>query len=140
MCNEMPHQPTILQKPEYTPEVVVDNTQYNNDIKDSYMWNGIQMKMNSIRGVSRYDVNMCAMIQLGKWFDYLRDIGVYDNTRIILASDHGFQTKQFDNLLVEDKLDIMSYSCLLMVKDFDAEGFVISEEYMTNADVPVLAS
>ena len=139
MCNEMPHQPTILQKPEYTPEVVVDNTQYNNDIKDSYMWNGIQMKMNSIRGVSRYDVNMCAMIQLGKWFDYLRDIGVYDNTRIILASDHGFQTKQFDNLLVEDKLDIMSYSCLLMVKDFDAEGFVISEEYMTNADVPVLA-
>ena len=137
--SDITHQPNILQKPDYVPSVVVDNTEYDKDIKTRYVYDGVHMKMDDAESVAHYDVNMCAMIQLGKWFDYLRKNGVYDNTRIILASDHGYSGRQFDNLIVQKKLDIMSYSCLLMVKDFGAKGFVYSDEYMTNADVPSLA-
>ena len=35
--------------------------------------------------------------------------------------------------------DISYYYPLLMVKDFGSDGFVTSDEFMTNGDVPVLA-
>lgn len=39
---------------------------------------------------------MAAMLRLGEWFDYLREEGVYDNTRIILVSDHGYRLEQIE--------------------------------------------
>ena len=36
-------------------------------------------------------------------------------------------------------MNMASYFPLLMVKDFGAEGFQTSYEFMTNADVPVMA-
>ena len=35
--------------------------------------------------------------------------------------------------------DVELYYPLLMVKDFDADGFSVSDEFMTNADVPTIA-
>ncbi|MBQ3931755.1 MAG: hypothetical protein II725_05715 [Firmicutes bacterium] len=37
-------------------------------------------------------------------------------------------------------VDIENYFPLLMVKDFNARGFTVSDEFMTNADVPALAA
>ena len=39
--------------------------------------------------LAHYQINMAAMLQLANWFDYMRENGVYDNTRIILVADHG---------------------------------------------------
>ena len=36
-----------------------------------------------------------------EWFDYLKQEGLYDNTRIILVSDHGFGLEQIDELLID---------------------------------------
>ena len=46
-----------------------------------------------------YHCNMAAFLQLGKWFDVLREQGVYDNTRIILVADHGYSLEQFEDML-----------------------------------------
>lgn len=35
--------------------------------------------------------------------------------------------------------DMQMFECTLMVKDFNATGFAVSDEFMTNADTPLLA-
>ena len=89
--------------------------------------------------ISHYQINMEALVQLGNWLDYLRAEGVYDNTRIIIVSDHGRDLGIFDTDVARVDQDIEMYSPLLLVKDFGATGFTTSDEFMTNADVPTLA-
>ena len=96
------------------------------------------MKMNPVDQVTHYHVNISTYIQLGEWFDYLRKTGVYDNTRIILVSDHGRDLNQF-NVKCGDQ-DIECFIPLLMVKDFNAKGFTVNEDFMTNGDTPLLAT
>ena len=87
-----------------------------------------------------YHANMAALLALGKWFDYMRENEVYDNTRIIIVADHGRGLAQFDNMLLENpKLDVEWCNPLLMYKDFNSNDFTISNEFMTNADTPTLA-
>ena len=143
MTNNTTHEPMLLQEPNYEPAQYVDNTAYVDNV-DRYTLNGITLNMETSNQIIHYQTNMATMIQLGKWFDYLRENDVYDNTRIILAADHGRQLFQIDELIydesLEDKGDLIHYSPLLMIKDFDAEGFEVAEDFMTNADVPVLAT
>ena len=92
-----------------------------------------------------YHANMATFLRLGEWFDYLREQGVWDNTRIILVSDHGKELYQFWSLYPPEgekdyKLDLEVYCPLLMVKDFGSTEFTTSTEFMTNADVPTLAT
>ena len=68
----------------------------------------------------------------------IKEKGVYDNTRIIIISDHGRNLDQFD-LTLDDGLDVQWFIPLLMVKDFNEKGFKTSDEFMTQADVPTLA-
>ncbi|MBQ8955398.1 MAG: hypothetical protein IJ075_00330, partial [Lachnospiraceae bacterium] len=86
-----------------------------------------------------YHTNMAAMLLLGKWFDFLREKGVYDNTRIVIAADHGEGLGQFDYFLYDENTDMEYVNPLLMYKDFGAKGFSVSDEFMTNADTAVLA-
>ena len=74
-----------------------------------------------------------------KWFDYLKSIGVYDNTRIIIVADHGYSLGQFENLVMNEELDVQGYNPLMLVKDFNSSSFRVSEEFMTNADMPSIA-
>ncbi len=139
MANNATHQPMLLQKPNYVPAENVDNTEYDADMTGSVTLNGKTMKLNDLDQVSHYHVNMAIMLQLGKWMDYLREQGVYDNTKIIFVSDHGDPLEQYDELKTED-YDLQHYHPLLMVKDFGSKEFTISDEFMTNADVPTLAT
>ena len=131
LYNLLPHEPTELQLPEYTPGDAVDNSMYADDPPNRFFDD------------DNYSVNMAAVLRLGEWFDWMRAEGVYDNTRIIVVADHGGPNGDFDEmkLMLSDGgyLDLEAYNPLLMYKDFDAKGFVASEEFMTNADVPWLA-
>ena len=103
-----------------------------------YTLNGVTMEMATEVQVTHYHVNMAAYLQLGQWFDYLREMGVYDNTRIILVSDHGRNLSQFD--ITCEGQDMEFFMPLLMVKDFDATGFTVCEDFMTNGDTPIIAT
>lgn len=146
MTNDTTHEPTLLQEPSYTPASEIDNTEYDASHTDRFTVDGKTLNVDSDWQMTHYHINMAAFLQLGKWFDYLRENDVYDNTKIILVADHGEFLGAQDELYFGDEdedyyflNDGESYFPLLMVKDFGATEFTTSDEFMTNADVPTLA-
>lgn len=139
MTNDTTHDPMLLQEPEYVPAQEVDNTQYEREHADRFTLNGQTLAVKDRRDYTHYQCNVAAMLQLGKWFDYLRANGVYDNTRIIIMSDHGNTMGQVPELITDYGLDAEGFASLLMVKDFGSKGFTTSNEFMLAADVPLLA-
>ncbi|MCR5755248.1 MAG: membrane protein insertase YidC [Acetatifactor sp.] len=135
--NEAPHEPCLMQMPEYEPADNVNNGAYE-DIS-RFTLDGRTMKMSNSFQLQHYHVNMASYLQIGKWLDYLKENDVYDNTRIIIVADHGRVLRQFDDLNVSEELDVEGYHPILLVKDFDADVYASSDEFMTNADVPTLA-
>lgn len=134
--NETPHNPTVLNPPDYA----VDNQKKDSFNYTSRTLDGRTLKIETMRQWGHYCINAATYQAVAAWLDYLREEGVYDNTRIILVADHGYYLKQFDDLIHPDGLDIESLNPLLMVKDFDSDGpWAVSGDFMTNADVPTLA-
>ena len=84
---------------------------------------------------THYDSNAASILQAGKYLEYLRKNGVYDNTRIIIVADHGNTLKlsRFDGF--ENQKEMARYNPLLLVKDFNASGAIKQDNsFMTNAD------
>lgn len=74
--------------------------------------------------------------------------GVYDNTRIIIVSDHGtpYRWKGPNSIYYTDgdtgeskNLDIRRFQCAMLYKDFGAKGWTVDDGFTTHADVPYLA-
>lgn len=144
MTSDLTHEPMLLQVPEYAPAQKVDNTEFDAANTDRFIYNGKPLKVENTQQMIHYQTNMAALIQLAKWFDYLRENDVYDNTRIILVADHGRNLGHFEEMIVNDGKEgiknLENYYPLLMVKDFNSKEFSTSSEFMTNADVPTLAT
>jgi hypothetical protein len=87
---------------------------------------------------------MLAMILLSKWFDHLKENGIWDNTRIILVSDHGradFKNPIPENITLPNGDKLQQYNPVLMVKEFNAPNkFSVDSTFMTLADVPSIAT
>jgi len=137
--NDTTHDVTLLQEPEYEPLENVDNEAYDQQHADRFSLDGQTLQMDDPEDYMHYQSMMASFIQLGAYFDYLRECGVYDNTRIILVSDHGSNIHLLEDSFLEDGVNIYSFNCLMMVKDFNASGFAMSDEFMTNADTPTVA-
>ena len=122
MVNNTTHEGLFLQAPEYTPRVNV--TDYGKSRFSKEVW---------------YHVNMAAINRLADYFDFLKTNNVYDNTRIILVSDHaGSDTTYITKTGLPFHVD--QFNPLLLVKDFDSKGEMRTEmTFMSNADVPSLA-
>ncbi|AEF86899.1 inner membrane protein [Treponema primitia ZAS-2] len=127
--NGLTHDPSFLQAPDYKLAQRVTN-KGNGHFNNSVTYHG----------------NIASFILLEKWFTYLKENGVYDNTRIIIVSDHGGNI--FDdfenNIVLPDGKCLESYTALLMVKDFNSKGtgtaLQVDNSFMINADVPLLAT
>jgi len=155
LTNEMTHNVIELQEPDYVPARGVDNSAYDAAHPVRTAADGRELDLAGASELLRihYHSDMAAFLQLGQWFDDLRRQGVYDNTRIILVSDHGCylgllgtdlshgQTglPEVPGSAPEQWTDTTSYNPLLMVKDFGASGFTTDLSFMTNADIPSLA-
>ena len=139
MTNETAHEPALLQEPDYTPELYVDNIQYDQEHLDRFTLGNTVLDVDDEMKYMMYEVNMAAMLKLGDWFDSLRENGVYDNTRIILVSDHGYDLFTNKERVLPDGMDTERFNSILLVKDFDAKGFSYSDDFMTTGDVPTLA-
>lgn len=127
------HEPKILQLPDYEIRQNVNNSGYQTAAHG-------HIKMNTERQNMHYHCNAAAFIQLGKWFDFMRENQVWDNTRIIVVADHGGDLGQFDYMLMNNpKIDVQACNPLLMVKDFNSKEFTVDNSFMTNADVPALS-
>lgn len=127
MVNDLTHEPMPLQTPDYIPHVPITQTG-NTPFSDE----------------PHYPVNAAALKLIGKWLKFLKENNVYDNTRIIITSDHGanITSKQFS--YQQFPFNPETHNPLLLVKDFNqhsSEFNVLNTDYtlMTNADVPILA-
>lgn len=144
LSNDITHDFMMLKEPEYVPSDYVDNTEFDAANEERFTVGGRTIKMEDEQQMGHYQSNMAALIKLGEWFDFLREKGVYDNTRIIIVSDHGRDLGHFDELCHDNGEDFLKdvelYYPLLLVKDFNSSGFTMSDEFMTNADVPVIAA
>lgn len=89
---------------------------------------------------THYHTFVAAFKQVGKWFDYLRKNDVYDNTRIIIVSDHGRDIKLNDFSNFADSTIPASFTPVLLFKDFNSNSELSTDEtFMTNADTFFLA-
>ena len=146
MSNNATHENCLLNEAEgYIPSYAVNNAAYEGtDACPEYLTrsdeDGNILTLRTTEQVTHYHVNMAAMIQIGNWLDYLREMGVYDNTRIIIASDHGRKNEQYPEEFFDEDIGPEVFQAVLLVKDFNATEYTVSEELMTNADVPTLAT
>ncbi|MBR3251761.1 MAG: YidC/Oxa1 family membrane protein insertase [Erysipelotrichaceae bacterium] len=137
--NGITHEPILLQEPEYLPDEYVDNSEYLENDTYKYSIFGDTLEIINQTQLEHYHVNIKAFMELGKWFDFLKKEGVYDNTRIIIVSDHGFPLYLNEDLITSFD-DVMSFNALLMVKDYNSKEFSVDNSFMTVADVPYLAT
>ena len=145
--NDLTHSINVdLQLPDYTQADRVDNSQYNKEWRENLSRtdeaSGRSINMYTDTQIQAYQTNMSALLAIGKWIEELKENGVYDNTRIILAADHGYYFFSFDDMMFEKgdiHTDLEMFTPLLMVKDFGDGEFAVSDEFMTNADTPALA-
>lgn len=104
----------------------------SNGSNDLFIWDPIQS--------ASYECLVAALRELGNYMDYLRENDLYDNTRIIIVSDHGNAMYLFDGLVSEDySFSAEWFNPLFMVKDFNSTGYITDYSFMTNADVPTIA-
>lgn len=129
--NETPHDPILLQTPEYEPRRTVS---------------GEPIPFAQIPGVREIDLlhylpNVAALKRVGLWMDQLREEGVFDNTRIVIVSDHSqnLWSKRMEDFQGNGyKQNI--YVPLLLMKDFNSHNSLsIDNTFMTNADAPLFA-
>jgi hypothetical protein len=120
MTNNTTHEGSFLQAPEYRPATTVTdfgNTRFSKE--------------------HAYHINAAAIKRLSDWFEFLKKENIYDNTRIILVSDHGPEFNFFVKTGLPFNVD--QFNPLLLVKDFNASGELKTDmTFMSNADVPYL--
>lgn len=128
--NNTTHEPTLLAEDYETP------SEHNSDEKpfgDFIPY--------SDREKEHYHVNLATIKVISKWLDYLKENNCYDNTRIIIVSDHGallWLNQMFQKF--SDPITPSNFNCILLFKDFDSHGKLRTEnEFMTSADTLYLA-
>ena len=130
LSNNLPQVPLhFLQAPYYTPTADV-----------TYIGSG------PFATEKHFHANVASFLLLARWFDFLKENDVYDNTRIIIVSDHGsgrsrgLQSEIPGNIILPNGDSLGEFLALLMVKDFNNRGtLAINNTFMTNADVPLIA-
>lgn len=91
---------------------------------------------NSVR---HFYANIASINCITNFITYLKKNNIYDNTKIIIVSDHaaGLNSTVFN----EDIKFVKGYNALLMYKDFNSKGEIkIDTNFMTIADTPYLAT
>jgi len=123
------HEPSLLQYPDYIP--VKEVTQFGPS-----KWSRD----------AQYNTQAGTMRCYAVFFDWLKANNLYDNTRIIIVSDHGtsIKTGKFN----EDGMPFLKehVTASLIVKDFNdrtpsSDGVHLNRDmtFMTNADTPAIA-
>lgn len=133
--NDTPHHGTWLNTDNYeeikTEKIKKDNISRN-------------LKTANDETIMNYQVFVATLKQIGLWIDLIKENGCFDNTRIIITSDHGWEnniksgsdkgTDFYNNKM-------LYFNPLLMVKDFNSDSEIkVDNKFMTNADTIFLAS
>jgi YidC/Oxa1 family membrane protein insertase len=126
MINNLTHDQTWLQYPDYT--ITEKVTQQGNN----FFENDGSFK--------HYHVNSAAYLLLAKWFDYLRSEDIWDNTRIIIVSDHGDGGITHPDFSSFQNNHVLPFNPVFLFKDFaENDTLKTNMDFMTSADMPLMA-
>ncbi len=130
IANEATHEPVFLQAPNFEFRKASDITDRGTS---------------PLRNIDQYST-MCGVFnKYSEFFDYLKKNDVYDNTKIIIVSDHGMS----DNSIATERIragktvsfNNETFIATLLIKDFNSHGAINTDfTFMTNADTPYLAT
>ena len=136
MHSMLTHDLVKLNYPNFYPDGKPWDSSYMDGIKNNVgkEFKGDKEQLNN---------SLAGLIKLGEYFDYLKNNNIYNNTRIIIVSDHGgICDNNFDkefNIDNNDDIYAQKFNSILMYKDFNANGYEERDELMSNADAPYLA-
>ena len=128
--NEAPHEYTLLKNNTYEPGLNI-----NEDFSKTGFYDF------KYKDIEAYQVNTASILLIAKWLKRLKELSVYDNTKIIIVADHGapLLLERFFNM--NNAKEIALYNPLFMFKDFNSAGKVKTDNsFMTNADTLLLAT
>ncbi len=127
------------------------NFVYLHNLASHHPWNIIDDNGRMQTDQRIFDNNKWVFKTIVNWFKWMQDNDVYDNTKIVLISDHGPHWKAFEGdvdmnipVTMNPSLKvtgekIMEMFPLLMVKDFNEEGNLKEDwRFMCNADAPAI--
>ena len=133
--NDLPHEPySINMTFEFQPDGKVH---YPKKIYKKFK--------NSMNSLKHLYTDGAALQLLSKWLKWMKDNDVYDNTRIIIVSDHGrgVYNPAFKDRRIKGGRKNSSpafFNNLLLFKDFNSSGALKTDRtFMTSMDVPFLA-
>lgn len=112
-----------------------------------FPWDLIDEEGNFVPNVTPYENNFWAINKTAKWIDWMKKNDVYDNTKIIILSDHGIRdTEITEEVMVLNPFnsetpknismkELLYFTPLMMVKDYNATG-PIKEDWrlLSNVD------
>ena len=145
LSNTATHDVTMLQEPAFVPQKIVDNTEYEAAHKIRTAVSGRPLELKTAEQMEHYQSDTAALMQLAQWFRFLRENGLWENTRILVVSDHGYEmglnhilTGSGEGANALDPYDgVMAYNALMMIKDFGSGNeFTVDSSFMTIADMP----
>ena len=150
ILNNAAHSANInLQMPDYTLKDDVNNSPFLTKWREILSETPVnvgkhEIEMQNNRQIQSYEVNMATLLSIGRWMDFLKENDLYKNTRIIIVADHGYNYGTFKDMeIIESEYEVTDigwFAPLLMIKDFGDGEFSFSDEFMTNADVPTVAT
>lgn len=141
MTNDLTHEPHMIGM-DFKFDIT-GRIKFSRDIYKKFRKNKTSLKHLYTDGAALRLVN--------EWLKWMKDNGVYDNTRIIIVSDHGramydpyFRQQKIPGAKrapgAKKKAHPADFDNLLLVKDFNSKGNLRFEnEFMSSADVPALA-
>jgi hypothetical protein len=113
-----------------------------------YPWNTIDNNGVIHKDTKAYQTDKWFVITIAKWFEWMKENDVYDNTKIIIVSDHGVPWERFMDEIdfevpfknINDDVVSVGYMLglnpLLLVKDYNQnEPLKIDTRFMSNIDV-----
>jgi len=140
LVNETTHYPAILNSEDYMPGLNLADYAADENNLYKYSIDGNEIYLETEEQYTHYQINACSLILVGEWLDYLKENNAYDNTRIIICSDHGKDIGLFNLGMdgVDAQSDVSGYNALLLYKDFNSSEFTTDESFMTLADIPFM--
>ncbi|MFA6404137.1 MAG: membrane protein insertase YidC [Salinivirgaceae bacterium] len=115
-------------------------------------WDIIDKNGNLKQNVTPYENNKWIMLKIAEWLDWMKQNKVYDNTKIIILSDHGIRDATIDASIMIDNpftpkesdkvpiIELLNFTPLLMVKDYHSSGLLKEDwRFMSNVDAYSIA-
>ena len=130
----------------HEPYAIGNDLEITTSGRPKFPRNIVEKYGHDIEAVQHLYTDAAAMNLVAKWLKWMKENDVYNNTRIILVSDHGryvydpifkSQTLPFKkNLLTHPG----SFDNILLIKDFNARGELKTDSsFKTSASVPGIA-